>query len=164
MPALSLRARALQWLAQRDHSRSELRGKLLRRAAATQRRGDAPTDDDPAARAAEVDALLDDLQRQGWLDERRFVESRVNARATRFGNVRIRSELSRLGVGLDADAEAALRTSEVERARAVWERKYRARPPADAAERARHMRFLAGRGFSPEVIRRVVPACGADDD
>lgn len=164
MPALSLKARALQWLAQRDHSRSELRGKLLRRAAATRRAGDAPAEDDPAARATEVDALLDDLQRQGWLDERRFVESRVNARTARFGNVRIRSELSRLGVGVDADVDAALRASEVERARAVWARKYQARAPADAAERARQMRFLAGRGFSAEVIRRVVPHPGADDD
>ncbi|HMM84945.1 MAG: regulatory protein RecX [Gammaproteobacteria bacterium] len=164
MPALSLKARALQWLAQRDHSRSELRGKLLRLAAAARRAGSPPDDDDPAARAAEVDALLDELQRQGWLDERRFVESRVNTRAPRFGNVRIRSELSRLGVSLDADADAALRASEVERARAVWARKYQARAPADAAERARQMRFLAGRGFSAEVIRRVVPTLGADDD
>ena len=35
-------------------------------------------------------------------------------------------------------------------------------PAADAAGRLRQMRFLAGRGFAPEVIRKVVG--GRDDE
>ena len=46
------------------------------------------------------------------------------------------------------------------RARAVWGRKFGCLAE-DAAARARQMRFLAGRGFSAEVIRRVVS--GEDD-
>jgi len=47
------------------------------------------------------------------------------------------------------------RADELERARAILARKYRA--PADTPEeRARRARFLQSRGFSTEVIRRLV--------
>ena len=46
------------------------------------------------------------------------------------------------------------------RAREVWRKKF-GQPPADAAERARQLRFLAARGFSGEVARRALDA--ADD-
>jgi regulatory protein len=57
-----------------------------------------------------------------------------------------------------------LRETELERARAIWQRKYgdRAAAPADPAERARQMRFLIARGFSADVVRRVVRSV-ADD-
>jgi regulatory protein len=51
--------------------------------------------------------------------------------------------------------------TELERAREVWLRRF-GQPPADAAERARQMRFLAGRGFETDIIRRVI--AGADDE
>ena len=50
---------------------------------------------------------------------------------------------------------AALRGTEFERAREVWRKKFDA-PPKDAAERAKQARFLAARGFSGEVISRVL--------
>jgi regulatory protein len=56
---------------------------------------------------------------------------------------------------------AALRGSEVERARAVWRKKFGA-PPADAAARAKQMRFLASRGFTGDTIQKVVS--GGEDD
>ena len=45
---------------------------------------------------------------------------------------------------------------------AVWRRKY-GTPAADAAGRVRQMRFLVGRGFSSDVVRRVVQGVPADD-
>jgi regulatory protein len=51
--------------------------------------------------------------------------------------------------------------TELDRAREVWRRRFGALA-VDAAERARQMRFLAGRGFEGDVIRRVVQA--GDDD
>lgn len=153
---LSLKARALAWLAQREHSRIELRRKLLRVARA-EAEPEAGCEDPTAC----VDRLLDWLQAHRYLSEERFVESRVNARAARFGNLRIRQELAQHGVEPDAATLTQLRSSELERARAVWQRKFGA-PAADAAERARQMRFLAQRGFSADTVRRVVQ--GADDD
>ncbi len=156
-----MKARALQWLAQREHSRSELRAKLLRfvaiAATASRRSGaDAPgADDDAADPAPQVDALLDWLESHGHLSQARFVESRVHARQARFGNLRITRELLQHGVELDAAQQLALQGSELQRAQEVWRRRYGA-PAEDVAGRARQMRFLAGRGFSPEVVRRVV--------
>jgi regulatory protein len=156
-PPLSLKARALQWLAQREHSRVELRRKLMRAA----RLRDA---DHSEARDAgpEVETLLDWLVAERHLSEARFVESRLHARSARFGNRRIAQELGQHGVSIEPDAAERLKASEFERARNVWLRRYGEAPAADdAAERARQMRFLAARGFSAEVIRRVVR--GQDD-
>lgn len=186
----SLKVRALQWLAQREHSPAELRGKLLRllkRDAAVAERAragaaasataaleaghvdvDVGLDEADAtsesAASAEVDAVMTWLVAHGYLSQQRFVESRVNARQSRFGNLRITRELQQHGVALDADAQQALRASEYQRARDVWQRRYGADgPPQDAAARVRQMRFLTGRGFSPDVIRRVLRAPTDDD-
>jgi len=143
-PPPSLQARALGWLAQREHSRSELRRKLLR----------ALGPDEPDA-AAQVDGLLDALQAKGLLSEQRFVESRVRLRSAGMGTQRIQRELAQHGLKLPPQALQQLRDSELQRAAQLCRRRFGA-PPADAHERARRMRFLAGRGFSGEVIRRVL--------
>ncbi len=158
---LSLKARALQWLAQREHSRSELRRKLLRQRSA----GD-DAEADRAVDAGTVDALLDWLEAHRYLSQERFVESRVHARAARYGNLRIRQELALHAVELTPAAEQGLKDSEYGRALAVWARRYGA-PAANLAERARQARFLAARGFSAEIVQRVLRAHGsgaADDE
>jgi regulatory protein len=163
-PRLSLKGRGLQILAQREHSRSELRRKLLAHAralAAGEPGGPSPDASDAADPQAQVDAVLDWLQAHQYLSEERFVESRVHVRAARYGNLRIQRELAQHGVALSADAARQLRDSEAARARDVWARKF-GREPQDAAERARQMRFLAARGFSGEAIRRAVQG-GADE-
>jgi regulatory protein len=154
-PALSLKARALQLLAQRDQSRVELRRKLLRHAQRAASASDAAGDDDGSRHRAEVDAVLDWLEANRHLSAERFVESRVHARQGRFGNLRIRSELAQHGVALSAEAARELGESELQRAAAVRARRFAA-PPADAAERAAQARFLAVRGFSPEVVHRLL--------
>lgn len=161
----SLRARALQALSLREHSRSELRQKLLRRS----RKADAGVQDDACsreARAAEADRLLDELQAQGLLSAERFIESRVHARSARFGNRRIQAELARHGLQVDPETAESLRRTELERARAVWARRYGLASPDTAptpAEIARQVRFLAARGFSPDIIRRVVKGGSSDE-
>jgi regulatory protein len=171
-PNSSLKARAIMWLAQREHSRSELRAKLLHHArAAIEAHATAAagsqvsTDYAPATAASDLEArvegLLDWLEAHHYLSRERFVESRVQARARRFGNVRIRMELAQHGVELAPDAALSLKQSELARAQAVWARKFD-KVATDAATRAKQMRFLAGRGFSAEVIRRVLK--GPDED
>lgn len=145
--ALSLKGRALRYLAAREHSRSELERKL------------APFEETPGQLAQ----VLDDLQAKDFISEARVVESVIHRRAGRFGASRIRHEL--LNKGLDtervADAMDALKSTELERARDIWRRKF-GEPAPDAAGRAKQMRFLAARGFSGDVIRRVVSS--TEDD
>ena len=146
-PARSLRARALALLARREYSRQELARRL------------AFFTEDPA----EISGLLEDFERRGWLSEERVVEQVVASRRRRFGASRIAHELREKGIpdAMIVDACAKLRPSEVEAARDVRRRKFKA-APADARERARHMRFLQGRGFSLDVIRKVIRGDGDD--
>ena len=177
---LSLKGRGLALLAQRDHSREELKRKLMPHARAEQAAiAEAAESDDPvvvnpqdadpeapsdasaasptaAERVAEV---LDWLQAHRYLSEERFAESRVHARAPKFGNLRIRHELSQHGVALTAEQSQRLAETELERAREVRRRKFD-QPPASAAEHARQTRFLAGRGFSSAVVRQLMRQIG----
>ena len=112
---------------------------------------------------AEVERLLDDLEKRGWLSEARFVEQLTMVRRRKFGTGRILHELREKGVS-DAALEAAraqLKGSEIEAARAVWEKKFDSLPQT-LEERGRQSRFLASRGFSPEAVRKVLK--GGDDD
>lgn len=116
---------------------------------------------DPEAAAHEVDALLDWLESKDLINTERFVGMRVQMRSARFGNLRIRHELAQHGHALDAAANQALKDSELQRARNVWSRRF-TEPATEAAARAKQMRFLSARGFSADVVRRVV-AGSADD-
>ncbi|HYN58849.1 MAG TPA: regulatory protein RecX [Rubrivivax sp.] len=171
-PAPSLQSRALAWLAQREQSRSELRRKLLRVArlqlaadeaayrAATPLTGALAAStpaEDPSAR---VDQLLDLLQTKGLLSEDRFVESRVRVRAATQGTRRIEMELAQHGLKLAPQALQQLRASELQRAMQLWQRRFGV-PAEDDKGLARQMRFLAGRGFSAEVIWRVLTGTSA---
>ncbi|UCH46709.1 MAG: recombination regulator RecX [Betaproteobacteria bacterium] len=137
----SLRAHALRMLARREHSRLEMQNRLLSR----------------GADEAEVQSLLDEFEGKGWLSERRFVDAVVQTRKRRFGTAKVLRELKDKGVsdqGLD-EAREVLRAEELETARSVWNKKF-GKQPTSLAERAKQSRFLAGRGFSPDVIRKVL--------
>jgi regulatory protein len=150
---LSLQARAMAWLAQREQSRSELRRKLLRVARAEVPAGDEATDSGELL--ASVEGILDALQASNCLSDERFVESRVRVREARFGTRRIQQELQQHGLRLGDEQLLGLKASEWERASVLWRRRFAQTSP-DPHERAHQARFLAGRGFSSEVIRRVV--------
>ena len=156
--ARSLKARALQWLAQREQSRVELRRKLLRQLRADLASAGEP-DDVSEARdegvTEQIDAVLDWLESNGYLSAERFVESRVHARAARYGNLRIRQELQQHQLGLSGELVQTLGASELDRARAVRAKRF-SELPHDAAERARQARFLMGRGFSPDAVRAAL--------
>ena len=139
--AESLRERALKLLARREHTRRELGRKLAAHA------------EDPA----QVEQVLDALETRGWLSESRVTEQLIHVRRTRFGARRIERELRDRGVSDEAVAAARpqLKEGELEAARAVWRRKF-GRHPLGAAERARQVRFLQGRGFDLEVIFKVI--------
>lgn len=145
-PPISLKGRALRLLSGREYSRAELERKLVTH------------EEEPGALAK----ALDELQAKDFINEQRVVDSVVHRRSPKLGTQRIRQELQAKGLAPDAVAEAVaqLRSTEVSRAHEVWRKKF-ANPPADAAERAKQMRFLASRGFGGDAIRKVV-AGGCD--
>lgn len=144
-PEKSLRNRALDALARREHSRHELARKLAPYAENTDQLND----------------LLDDLQARGWLSDARYAAQMVYARQNRYGSRKIAFELREKGVdeSLVNAMLDSLQGTELERARAVWQKKF-GQAPASKQEKAKQIRFLQSRGFGWEVIVRVLKLPG----
>jgi regulatory protein len=152
-PGLSLKARAVGLLSRREHSRQELERKLA-----------------PHAESAESLAkVLDALTREGWQSDARFTQGWVHRKAPEQGAARIVRDLKQHGMTPEAIAavQSDLKATEFERAQAVWSRKFSGKQsvlshasPVSShvtqTEYAKQGRFLASRGFSIEVIHRVL--------
>ncbi|MGQ0547622.1 MAG: recombination regulator RecX [Betaproteobacteria bacterium] len=136
--AADLRKRALRHLARREHSRAELERKL------------APF----AESAASLESVLSELEERKQLSDARFAEQRAHVLGRKYGAARIRHDLKSKGVAAEV-IERLAAPDELERAKAILARKYRT-APLTREERARRARFLQGRGFSGDLIHRLV--------
>jgi regulatory protein len=150
---LSLKGRALQWLAQREHSYLELKRKLLKAERAAS--ADDPNDDQPERIACQVEAILVWLQARHYLSDERFAQSRIHTRSPKFGTLRIRQELAQHGVQMSLSDQQKLQDTELERATHIWQKKFGTAPP-DSKEYAKQMRFLLSRGFGNDVVHQLL--------
>lgn len=147
----SLVARGIDYLSRREHSRAELATKLKRFLDESQ------TYDD-------IEDALNVLQEKGYLSDGRYAENRVRVRGSRYGNRRLVQELRMNGVDSDTISEAMQEAGdESARALAVWKRKFR-ELPQDPKERNRQIRFLASRGFSFDIISRILSGGFEEDE
>ena len=145
---ISLKGRALRLLSGREYSRAELVKKLT------------PFETTPG----ELAKALDELQAKDFINEQRVVDSVLHRRSAKLGTARIKQELQSKGLDAGAvlDAVDLLKSTEVERAREVWRKKFgksaeEALPARiTASERGKQMRFLMSRGFGSEAIRKVI--------
>ena len=144
----SLKARAIDFLSRREHSRLELQRKLARHS------------QDPD----EITELLDLLEREKWLSNTRFAQSLVSRRASKHGTQRIVQELKQSGVAQEDITLLAeeLRGTEFERAVEVWFRKF-GHLPEDQKAYAKQARFLVSRGFALNTLHRILDAVKAGD-
>ena len=144
---LSLKGRALRYLAMREHSRAELASKLIKH----------------VEEGEDLDAVLAELEAKGFISAERVVESVIHTKASRFGANRVAQELRHKGVDAELIAGALdqLRSTELPRAREIWQRRF-GTPPTTPQERAKQMRFLASRGFGGDVVRKVIAGCEDD--
>ena len=137
------RKQALDLLARREHSRLELRRKLLARSHAQDL----------------ADEVLDRLQQERFLDEARFAEQFVRSRTGRGqGPAKIRAQLLQRGVG-DSLIDTALAKAEcdwVVLAAAARRKRFGAASPGAYRERARQARFLKSRGFEYGQIQAAL--------
>jgi regulatory protein len=133
-----LKARALRYLARREHSRLELERKLA-----------------PHAESESLlQSVLGELEGRKLLSNHRFAENRAHVLARKYGSARIRQDLKSKGVA-DEIASHVAPSDDVERARSILTRKYR-QPAHSREEQAKRMRFLQSRGFSYDTIRSVM--------
>ena len=128
--ALTVATRAL---ARREHSRRSLQERLSR----------------AGVGQTEADAVLEELQRVGLLDDGRFAAERSRMLAERGkGDSAIRFDLERAGVGgTEIDEAIALLEPERERAQRLIDRRG---PTPETA------RLLAGRGFDEDLVAGLV--------
>lgn len=139
----ALKRTAVEYLARREHGRTELERKLAGR----------------GFDAALVAAALDELEREGKLSTSRFVETFVRSRVAKGqGPVRIRAELAERGISGES-AEHTLQSAAVDwlaATRAARRKRFGPELPRDYRERARQARFLAYRGFDGAAIRAAL--------
>jgi len=137
---VELKVRALRYLTRREHSRAELARKL------------APHAESPQA----LEEVLADLASRRQLSDERYAETRAHWLSRKYGAAKIRQDLKEHGVA-DAVIERVSAEGDLEKARAILARKYRA-PITTREEKAKRARFLQSRGFSYDVIRRLLDA------
>lgn len=138
-----VRAKALGFLARREHSAGELKAKLL----------------DRGYESTAVEAVLSSLEGQKLLSDARFVQEFVAARVRRgSGPMKIREELRAKGVTgeLVEQALSGLKAGSAEGAAAARRKRFGDGLPRDMQERARQARFLQQRGFSMDDIRKAL--------
>lgn len=135
----SVSARAVGYLANREHSALELSRKLQKAGFET----------------IEVEDTIAQLQQAGLQSDERFAESYVASRANRgYGSVRIGMELKERGVHSD------ITTSSLQQADIDWFalavevrcKRFGEQSPEDFKSRAKQQRFLQYRGFTHEQI------------
>lgn len=141
------RASAERMLAVRDHGREELRRKLLKR----------------GFDSSEVDSVLDALQAEGLLDEARTAREFVRQTLEKgHGAAYIRAKL--FARGLSPQGAPFTPAEEAASLRAFLERRrLKLAALTGAAERAKMLRFLRGRGYSGAAIGKVLGA-GVDGE
>ena len=149
-PPRTLKQRAVAMLARREYARTELAARL----AAT------------GAPRAEIDPVLDELERAGYLSDARFASAVVRQKAGGYAKRAIAHALREKGVAAPA-AKEALATldgeDEFAQALALWQRRF-GRAPADEREKARQVRFLVSRGYATSVVFRILRAAGSPVD
>ena len=142
---IEARKKAMDYLARREHGRSELLEKVTRFGF------DADVADDAVAQLVE-DGLQSDVR-----FAEAFVRSRINQGK---GPAKIRSDLREKGVN-DGITEDGIREADQDwyaLAAEVRLKKFGAQRPADFKEKARQMRFLQSRGFEQDQIQAAVSA------
>ena len=88
------------------------------------------------------------------LSNHRFAEMRVHTLSRKYGAAKIRQDLKSKGVP-DEIVESVSDEGELERAAAILQKKYRSAANT-REEKAKRARFLQSRGFSGEVIYRLI--------
>ena len=118
------------------------------------------------AGGALVEDVLAQLEREGLVSDARYAEQRARTADRRgWGPMRLQHELRSAGVEADLAARVleGLAQNGVQRAREVRQRRFGTAVPDKAEDTARQIRFLRGRGFTPDQIRQAL-GFGRHDD
>jgi len=135
--------KALDLISRREHSRYEVMQKLNKRYPETQ---------------SLIEEVLDKLIANNILDDERFAEMYINSRARKgFGPKKIEMELSSKHVEsfiISSSLEAY--DNWIENAKKELLKKFKGIVPTDYQSKIKQKQFLFNRGFSTQIIERVL--------
>lgn len=131
----NIRLTALNLLARREHSKFELKRKLLER----------------NYEASEIDEILEALEKEGLQSDVRFAECYIRSRIrSGFGPLRIRNELQVRGIAGNI-IDDSLNSADIDWAKLallVYKKKFGDTIPVDLKERAKRINFLIYKGHN----------------
>lgn len=141
MKTKSIRHRAMDLLARREHSRTELTNKLKQRDFSMQ----------------EITTCLDQLEADDLLSNERFAEAYAKMRSRRgFGPVRIMQELKQRGIS-HAQVEQCLAFIDWQTLiTETFHKKFADINMTDFKQRAKCIQFLNYRGYTQQQIERLL--------
>jgi len=141
--AKTIRIKAMDLLARREHSVKELLRKLCERYEETELIAD----------------VVRQLSEDNLVSDSRFAEMYIRSRIGRhFGPIKIKNDLRERGVSED-DISFALKEANQNWLQLIQElskKKYGNTLPSEAKETAKRLRFFQSRGFDTDCIRSVV--------
>ncbi|MBE5251984.1 regulatory protein RecX [Mixta mediterraneensis] len=147
--------RAMRLLAQRDHSREELKHKLQQSVQRTAYMQQKPPE---TITEEQMEKVLDWCQENGWLNDERFMVRFIQSRSRKgYGPQRIRMELAQKGIDRESIDLAMEETSIdwAECAAQLAERKFGLPLPKEWKEKAKVQRFLQSKEFLTEDIQAI---------
>lgn len=148
----SIRGSAMNILAGREHSATELRHKLRRKLERKQVESGEPNRLDEL-----IDTVVEQLINDRLVDEKRFTESFIRSRTARgSGPVKIHHELQQRGISGEIIEQYLDDSYEFwqEHIAMVRSKRFGIQYPEDYKEQSKQSRFLYQRGFSGELIQR----------
>ncbi len=146
MSEKEIKDKALKLLSRREHSRLELRQKLLRR----------------DFNFSEIEPVLDELAEKGYIDDERFAEEWIHSRKNSKprGRFLLRAELKEKGVSseiIDDKLNSMISRSEEEEMAVELARKWLRGKDRDQINIENKLsRYLYRKGFSRDIIRDVI--------
>lgn len=144
------RSVALRLLARREHSRQELVLKLRQR----------------SLDSSIISSVLDDYEREGWLDDDRFSDVYSRQRIDLgYGPVKVLAELQQRGIHRTPSCLAELADADwIRNACLLREKRYGlADLSGDWDEKMRQARFLTRRGFTANQVERALKVTESND-
>jgi regulatory protein len=135
-----IRSCALDLLARREHSQSELKNKLLAK----------------GFDSSDIEKVLQDLAARGLQSDSRFVEAYIAMRSRRgFGPERIKAELKEKGGALELIDQFLDKSDSIwfELVKDVHNKKFGVKIPENLADQAKQKRYLYYKGFTADQIK-----------
>lgn len=135
---------ALLLLSRREHSRAELKQKIMRRFGKME--------------CSLIDSTLERLAADNYQSDLRFAESFIHSRLQRgYGLSRIKLELRQKGIAQDQITSqlhnSSVQEQEQQQLERMWRKKFNAQPKNNQ-ERYKQQYHLANKGFRKEVIEQ----------